>query len=375
MDASPRGSPSYQAEPKYDNSLLTNLKASQDQIESLTVLQQVGDFGWLDTPMPNGVYIRVLLAVMFLAFTAFLRLSPRQMVTVGWLFLAQYFLPIVLQAVQFNTNGLVWQGRYTLPLTVMLPVFVMMYAAPRMRAQTDPRLVRAIAWSYPLAVLFLLSAHWRALLVELRRNVSGLNGPSILSGVWQPPLVNSLTLIIVQVALLLVVFLLVLRLYSADYTLLDRPVLGTPSPWRRALELPRRLWRRRNQSRRAEPMSDTAQLEAPAARRLGGRVAAWGPYVAFLLLAVVLVGALTHDFDYVSPTDEISHLDYLQRLPDVPATGDRLSQESMRAWACHGFSPAQPFDFPPCNARHYRADDFPGQGYSYSVPPRRSTTW
>jgi hypothetical protein len=40
------------------------------------------------------------------------------------------------------------------------------------------------------------------------------------------------------------VFLLVLRLYSADYTLLDRPVLGTPSPWRRALELPRRLWRR-----------------------------------------------------------------------------------------------------------------------------------
>ena len=99
------------------------------------MLQQVGDFGWLDTPMPNGVYIRVLLAVMFLAFTAFLRLSPRQMVTVGWLFLAQYFLPIVLQAVQFNTNGLVWQGRYTLPLTVMLPVFLMMYAAPRLRAQ------------------------------------------------------------------------------------------------------------------------------------------------------------------------------------------------------------------------------------------------
>ena len=168
----------YQAEPKYANSLLTNLKASQDQIESLTVLQQVGDFGWLDTPMPNGVYIRVLLAVFFLAFTAFLRLSPRQMVTVGWLFLAQYFLPIVLQAVQFNTNGLVWQGRYTLPLTVMLPVFVMMYAAPRMRVQTHPALVRAIAWGYPLAVLFLLSAHWRGLLVELRRNVSGLNGPS-----------------------------------------------------------------------------------------------------------------------------------------------------------------------------------------------------
>ena len=87
-------------------------------------------------------------------------------------------------------------------------------------------------------MLVLLSAHWRGLLVELRRNVSGLNGPSILSGVWQPPLVSSLTLIIVQVALLLVVFILVLRLYAADYTLLDRPVLGTPSPWRRALELP-----------------------------------------------------------------------------------------------------------------------------------------
>ena len=234
----------YQAEPKYANSLWYNLKASQEQIESLTLAQQIGNFGWLDTPLPNGVYIRVLLAVMFLAFTAFLRLSPRQMVTVGFLFLAQYFLPIAMQAVQFNTNGLVWQGRYTLPLTVMVPIFLMMYAAPRIKAETHPAMVRAIAWAYPLTVVVLLSAHWRGLLVELRRNASGLNGPTILSGVWQPPLVNALTLIIVHVALLLVVLTVVFKLYADDYAQLDRPVLGTPSPWRRALERVRHPRRR-----------------------------------------------------------------------------------------------------------------------------------
>jgi hypothetical protein len=234
----------YQAEPKYAYSLWTSLKMSQDQVESLTVLQQVGDYGWLDTPMPNGVYIRVLFAVLFLGFTAFLWLSTRQMVTVGWLFLAQYALPILMQAAQLNTNGLVWQGRYTLPLTVMVPVFLMMYAAPRVRAETWPQLVRVLAWSYPVAVLLLLSAHWRGLLVELRRNASGFNGPTILSGVWQPPLVSALTLIIVHVVLLAVVLALVLKLYSDDYAKLDRPVLGSPNPWRRGLELPRRAWRR-----------------------------------------------------------------------------------------------------------------------------------
>ena len=119
-------------------------------------------------------------------------------------------------------------------------------------------------------------------------------------------------------------------------------------------------------------MTDTvAQRDAGTVRRRRWSWTTAAPHVAFLLLAFILVGAMMHDFEYVSPTDEIAHLDYLQRLPEVPATGDRLSQPSLRERACRGFSPEQPFGFPPCEAPSYDADQFPGRGYSYSgaTPP------
>ncbi len=57
-----------------------------------------------------------------------------------------------------------------------------------------------------------------------------------------------------------------------------------------------------------------ADVDRPA--RL--RVTSVAPYVAFLLVSIVLVGSFVQDFDHVSPTDEIAHLDYLSRLPDCP---------------------------------------------------------
>ncbi len=219
------GITSYQAEPKYANGLWTNLQLSRQQIEHNTLIQQIGNFGWLDTPMPDVTYLRVLVALVFLGLVAFLRLSRRQKLVVVFLFLAQYFLPVLMQAVQYNTNGLVWQGRYTLPLTVMVPMFLMLYAAPRLQARTHPALVSIVAWSFPIAVLVLLSVHWQGLVVQLRRNVSGFDGPSALSGGWQPPLVSPLTLIVVHSVLLLVVAAYVAKLFAADYARLDRPVL------------------------------------------------------------------------------------------------------------------------------------------------------
>ncbi len=244
----------FQAQPRFAYSFVTNLGLSKDQIDSITLGQQIGIFGWLDTPMPNGVYIQVLMVVMFLAFTSVLRLTMRQALVVVWLSVAQYVIPVVLQAVQYNTNGPVWQGRYTLPLTVMVPIFLMMYAAPRWRATPDRMLVWHVAWTYPLAVIVLASAHFRGLVVELRRNASGLNGPTVLSGVWQPPL-GALTLLIVQAVLLLVFVVLVLKLYARDYAVLDRAAVGLQNPWRGALDRVRRLVRRLVGPRAPEPPS------------------------------------------------------------------------------------------------------------------------
>ena len=219
------GITSYQAEPKYANGLWTNLQLSRQQIEHNTLIQQIGNFGWLDTPDADVIYLRVLVAVSSSASSRSSGCRGARRLVVVFLFLAQYFLPVLMQAVQYNTNGLVWQGRYTLPLTVMLPMFLMLYAAPRLQARTHPALVSIVAWSFPIAVLVLLSVHWQGLVVQLRRNVSGFDGPSALSGGWQPPLVNPLTLIVVHSVLLLVVAAYVAKLFAADYARLDRPVL------------------------------------------------------------------------------------------------------------------------------------------------------
>jgi hypothetical protein len=140
-------------------------------------------------------------ASLLLLVVAGTRLRRRELAAVGLLVVAQYVLPILLQAMQYNTNGPVWQGRYTLPLTVAVPIFTLMLSAPRWEGS---RLLRSATWLFPAALAVLTWVHFAALTVELRRNVSGLDGPSFLHGVWQPPL-GSLTLVVTQAGLLCVV--------------------------------------------------------------------------------------------------------------------------------------------------------------------------
>jgi hypothetical protein len=95
------------------------------------------------------------------------------------------------------------------------------------------------------------------------------------------------------------------------------------------------------------------------------------PYAAFLIVSLIVVGPHMHDIPYVSPTDESVHFDYVERMPHVPAAGERLDQPALRAWACRGFPPGLDFDFPACRSRSFDAENFPGGGFSYAgaTPP------
>jgi hypothetical protein len=105
--------------------------------------------------------------------------------------------------------------------------------------------------------------------------------------------------------------------------------------------------------------------------RHGARWVRWAPYAAFLIASLIVVGSHMHDFPEVSPTDETVHFDYIERMPHVPAAGERLDQPALRAWACRGFPAGLDFDFPACRSRHFDAEQFPGGGFSYAgaTPP------
>jgi Predicted membrane protein (DUF2142) len=84
--------------------------------------QMVGVFGWLDTPAPAATIVIWILAVGALVGIAVILSSRRWMVALGLVAGLTVVLPIVLEGMQVRQIGFQWQGRYTLPLAVGLPV-------------------------------------------------------------------------------------------------------------------------------------------------------------------------------------------------------------------------------------------------------------
>lgn len=76
----------------------------------------IGIFGWLDTPAPLGVYFiwAALCGAILLA--AFSLLRGRRMIVAGTLIASFLLFPALIQAAFIEDGGLIWQGRYNLPL-------------------------------------------------------------------------------------------------------------------------------------------------------------------------------------------------------------------------------------------------------------------
>ncbi len=216
----------YQAEAKFDNTLWANIGLSRHVIDTSSISQQIGVFGWLDTPMPPGALTAYTWAALFLVFTAAMRLTARQLTAIAFLVAAQYLLPIVLQALQYNVNGPVWQGRYTLPLTVAIPIFALMLNSQRPDTTDEQQWLRRMQWAYPMAVAVLAYAHFKAFTTHLRRNVSGYGGPGLTDGHWEP--FGSAEVVLgVHTVFLVVVLAAVVHLYWHDSQRSDLATGGT----------------------------------------------------------------------------------------------------------------------------------------------------
>ena len=164
--------------------ILAVLPSSVKELASIT-RQEIGNFGALDSPLPWPAYLAWLVMLGVLLVIA-LRVSPRPMAKrLGLLVVAVVAGTVLLTASQRQT-GFSFQGRYVLPIFVLIPLWageLVRRNAARLSLSTAMRLV---VWITTLAGLIQAFA-WYA---NGRRVAVGDHGSWLyaLSSQWQPPL-------------------------------------------------------------------------------------------------------------------------------------------------------------------------------------------
>jgi hypothetical protein len=152
------------------------------------VQQYIGVMGWLDTAVPAAV-VMFWNMVFVVAVLLPMLIRPFRTTLGAWAALAMLiFVPAILQASIWKSMGFVWQGRYNLPLVVVLLIAIGM-TARRLRFPDSAgaqSVARVVLWT---AVF----CHVLAFAFVLRRYVVGTfgggNWHAMINGVqWQPPL-------------------------------------------------------------------------------------------------------------------------------------------------------------------------------------------
>jgi Predicted membrane protein (DUF2142) len=148
--------------------------------------EMIGLFGWGDTPSPLMTYIVWTAGVGFLFFLAINWATRRQVAVILGLSAAIIVVPIALESAAYRDVGWVfWQGRYTLPLAVGLPILsaVAIASTERGRQFTRPRLVLGVG-------VLIAVAHILAFAQNARRYTVGYFGEIQFwkNAQWSPPL-------------------------------------------------------------------------------------------------------------------------------------------------------------------------------------------
>lgn len=179
-----------------ERSLVDGVKGSILRMPYRTT-QMVGIFGWLDTRAPWFTYVAfaAALGLVLLLGLAAARRTGRMLILVT-LGLA-VTVPLMVEGSQASTFGYIWQGRYTLPLAVGVPLVAMVAAG---RTQLLPSaLTRPL--TYWLAVLVGLGHAGAFAYALLRYQVGVGNGFNLLAGPWSPPSGSWAVLLLFGVAL------------------------------------------------------------------------------------------------------------------------------------------------------------------------------
>lgn len=153
--------------------------------------EMIGVFGWVDTPAPAltiVLWTGVLGALVGLGIGLARR---RQATAIVALFALIIAVPAVLELIEARRFGFGWQGRYTLPLAVGLPILGgFALAETRVRVLQRGRLTVVFGTAFVVA-------HFLAFWQNLRRYTVGYDGPLAFwrEANWSPPLPSMFLLV------------------------------------------------------------------------------------------------------------------------------------------------------------------------------------
>jgi hypothetical protein len=149
---------------------------------SMWFREMVGVLGWLDTYLPSFTYLFWYVAVSMVAIVGMVVAKKRELAVLVLLILVVVILPVAIECSQARRVGLVWQGRYSLPLAVGIPII----ATALIDRSNVPTSLRSRFTS--LIFLGALVAQCGAFFETVRRYAVGDRGPlAFWTGRWQPP--------------------------------------------------------------------------------------------------------------------------------------------------------------------------------------------
>ncbi len=152
--------------------------------------EMINVFGPYPYPAPSspsfvwGLLTVGLLALAMTASSVARRTRRRLTAVILAVVAAVLLIPIVMDMISAHTTAFEWQGRYTLPLAVGIPILAA-YALGNDERLTRPTTLRLTAG----VTAFVLAAEQVHVFVwTMHRYMVGTNGPlDFLSGPWQPP--------------------------------------------------------------------------------------------------------------------------------------------------------------------------------------------
>jgi hypothetical protein len=134
--------------------------------------EMLGNLGWLDTTLPTLTYLLLTVALGALVLLAVAVGIRRYAAAMLVAIVITVVTPILLEAWQAREYGFYWQGRYTLPFAVGVPLL----AVFALQADAGRRVVLR-GWFVPAIGAMLVAAHVLAFYQALRRWSVGTNGP------------------------------------------------------------------------------------------------------------------------------------------------------------------------------------------------------